>query len=293
MKYATVMAAPVHGQSVAKMDASEAKDMSGVIAIYNMNDYVAVVADGYWQAKQALAYVDVTWTQSEADNVSQESIFAQYARALDNAEKKSIRKIGDVTKAEASAASIYEAEYKVPYLAHACMEPMNTTAWVRDGKCDMWTGSQNPLRTRVTTAEVLDFELENVTVHNHFMGGGFGRRATPDFTNQAALISAKAGLPIKLIWSREESMQQDHYRPSVLGRFKAALDDEGMPISWESSFVHKLDPPDASHVFYDIPNQSIKFAQSPTHVRLGPWRSVDHTQPVSYTHLTLPTTPYV
>ena len=278
MKYATVMAAPVHGQSVAKMDASEAKDMPGVIAIYNMNDYVAVVADGYWQAKQALANVDVTWTESETDNVSQESIFAQYANALDNAEKKSIRKIGDVTKAEASAASIYEAEYKVPYLAHACMEPMNSTAWVRDGKCDMWTGSQNPLRTRVTTAEVLGFELENVTVHNHFMGGGFGRRATPDFTNQAALISAKAGVPVKLIWSREESMQQDHYRPSVLGRFKAALDDEGMPISWESSFVHKLDPPDASHVFYDIPNQSIKFAESPTHVRLGPWRSVDHTQ---------------
>ena len=278
MKYATVMAAPVHGQTVAKMDASEAKDMPGVIEIYNMDDYVAVVAEGYWQAKQALALIDVTWSQHETNNVDQASIFTQYAKALDTGKKKTLSKTGDVTKAEASAASIYEAEYQVPYLAHACMEPINATAWVRDGKCDLWTGTQNPLGTRMTTAETLGFEIENVTLHTHFMGGGFGRRATPDYTNQAVKISAKAGVPIKLIWSREESTQQDHYRPSVLGRFKAALDDEGMPISWESNFVHKLDPPEASHIFYDIPNQSIQFAESPTHVRLGPWRSVDHTQ---------------
>ena len=155
---------------------------------------------------------------------------------------------------------------------------MNATAWVRDGKCDIWTGTQNPLGTRVGTAEALGFELENVTLHTHFMGGGFGRRAMLDYSNQAALISAKAGVPIKLIWSREETTQQDHYRPSVLGRFKAALDDEGMPLSWESSFVHKLDPPEASHIFYDIPNQLIQMAESPTHIRLGAWRSVDHTQ---------------
>ena len=278
MKYATVMAAPVHGQSVATMDASEAKKMSGVIDVYNMDSYVAVVADGYWQAKQALDFIDVTWTQSETDNVDEAAIFAQYEDALDNGEFKTLHKAGSVSKAEASAASTYEAEYKVPYLAHSCMEPMNATAWVRDGKCDLWTGTQNPLGTRMTTAETLGFEAENVTVHNQFLGGGFGRRATPDYTNQAVQVAAKAGVPVKLIWSREETTQQDHYRPSVLGRFKAALDDEGMPLSWESKFVHKLDPPEASHVFYDIPNQSIQVTESPTHIRLGPWRSVDHTQ---------------
>lgn len=278
IKYATVMAAPVHGQSVAKLDAADAKTMSGVIDVYNMKDYVAVIADGYWQAKQALAMIDVTWTQTETDKVDQASIFAQYAKALDTGKKKAMHKTGNVSKAEASAASVYEAEYQVPYLAHACMEPINATAWVRDGKCDIWTGTQNPLGTKMTTAAALEIDADNVTVHNHFMGGGFGRRATPDYTDQAALISAKAGMPIKLIWSREESMQQDHYRPSVLGRFKAALDDKGMPLSWESNFVHKMDPPEASHIFYDIPNQSIQYAESPTHVRLGPWRSVDHTQ---------------
>ena len=278
MKYATVMAAPVHGQTVEKIDASEAKNMPGVIDIYNMDDFVAVVADGYWQAKQALDMVDVSWVQGETDTVSQASIFEQYAKALDTGKKKIIHKTGSVSKAEVSASSVYEAEYRVPYLAHACMEPINATAWVRDGKCDIWTGSQNPLGTRMTTAEVLGIDAENVTMHNYFMGGGFGRRATPDYTSQAALISAKAGVPIKLIWSREESTQQDHYRPSVLARLKAALDEEGMPISWESNFVHKLEPPDASAVFYDIPNVKARYVKSPTHVRLGPWRSVDHTQ---------------
>lgn len=278
MKYGTVMAAPVHGQTVAKMDAAEAKAMPGVIGVYNMGDYVAVVADGYWQAKQALDYVEIEWTTSEADKVSDETIFAQYAQALDIGEKKVLHKAGNVAKALDSAASVYEAEYEVPYLAHACMEPMNATAWVRDGKCDIWAGTQNPLGTRMVTAKTLGFEPENVTLHTAFMGGGFGRRATPDYTNQAVQVAAKAGVPVKLIWSREETTQQDHYRPSVLARLKAGLDSEGMPISWESDFVHKMDPPEASAVFYDIPNVKAQYAESPTHVRLGPWRSVDHTQ---------------
>ena len=278
MKYGTVMAAPVHGQSVAKLNSSDAKSMPGVIGVYNMGDYVAVVADGYWQAKQALDYVEVEWTKTETDNANEETIFAQYAKAIETGKKEVLHKLGNVTKGFEGAASVYEAEYTVPHLAHACMEPMNATAWVRDGKCDLWTGTQNPLGTRMVTAKTLDMDPENVTLHTAFMGGGFGRRATPDYTNQAVQVAAKAGVPVKLIWSREETTQQDHYRPSVLGRFKAGLDAEGMPTSWESTFVHKMDPPEASAVFYDIPNVKAQYAESPTHVRLGPWRSVDHTQ---------------
>ena len=278
MKYGTVMAAPVHGQSVAKLNSSDAEAMPGVIGVYNMGDYVAVVADGYWQAKQALAMVDVEWTKAETEAVNEETIFAQYAKAIETGEKKVLHKRGNVTKAVEGAASVYEAEYKVPYLAHACMEPMNATAWVRDGKCDLWAGTQNPLGTRMVTAKTLGFEPENVTLHTAFMGGGFGRRATPDYTNQAVQVAAKTGVPGKPLWSREETTQQDHYRPSVLGRFKAGLDADGMPISWESDFVHKMDPPEASAVIYDIPNVKAQYAESPIHVRLGPWRSVDHTQ---------------
>jgi len=278
MKYGTVMAAPVHGQSVAKLNASEAKNMPGVIDIYNMGDYVAVVAEGYWQAKQALAMVDVEWTTAEASNASEETIFAQYANAIETGKKTVLHKAGNTAKGMEGADFVYEAEYQVPYLAHACMEPMNATAWVRDGKCDLWAGTQNPLGTRMVTAKTLDMDPENVTVHTAFMGGGFGRRAIPDYTSQAVQVAAKAGVPVKMIWSREETTQQDHYRPSVLGRFKAGLDAEGMPTSWESTFVHKMDPPEASAVFYDIPNVKAQYAESPTHIRLGPWRSVDHTQ---------------
>lgn len=278
MKYATVMASPVHGQSVASLDASDAKTMPGVIDVYNMGDYVAVVAEGYWQAKQALGMLDVTFTTGEASSSNEETIFAQYAKDLRTAERAVMHKSGDIAVAGKNAKSVFEAEYKVPYLAHACMEPMNATAWVRDGKCDLWAGTQNPLGTRAASAELLGIDIEHVTMHTAFMGGGFGRRATPDYTNQAIELSQKSGHPIKLIWSREESTQQDHYRPSVLGQFKANLDAQGMPISWESSYVHKGDPAEASDIIYNIPHKRVTSVESPTHVRRGPWRSVDHTQ---------------
>ena len=278
MKYATVKASPVHGQTVESLDAREAKAMPGVIGVYNMGSYVAVVADGYWQAKQALDYVDVTFTSGETDTANMESIFAQYAQALDSGKRKSLHSEGDANAAFEAADASFDAEYRVPYLAHACMEPMNATAWVRDGMCDIWAGTQNPLGTRAVTAEVLGMDMKNVTLHTAFMGGGFGRRAMTDYTDQAALLSQKAGVPIKLIWSREESTQQDHYRPSVLGRIKSAVDADGLPVSWHSVFVHKLDPAEACRIPYNVAHQSMSFVQSPTHVRLGPWRSVDHTQ---------------
>jgi isoquinoline 1-oxidoreductase beta subunit len=278
MKVATVMAAPVHGQVVSKIDKSAAEAVKGVVSVHNLGDFIGVVADGYWPAKMGLDSLDVEFTTSDANALNQESLFAQYAEALDSGKRKTLHKAGDVGKAAEQAAQIVEAEYTVPFLAHACMEPMNATAWVRDGKCDVWCGTQNPLGTRTAVAKALDTDLENVTVHTAFMGGGFGRRAIPDYILQAVRLSQASGHPVKLIWTREETTQQDHFRPAVLGRYKAALDDDGMPLSWESAFVHKMDPPEASLVPYAIPNQSIQYVESPSHTRLGPWRSVDHTQ---------------
>jgi len=278
MKYATVMAAPVHGQSILRLDKSAAEAVPGVISVHNMGGYVGVVAEGYWPAKQGLDALEVEWTTSESDQVDQDSLLAQYAEALENGERETLNKSGNVAKAVEGAAQIVEAEYTVPYLAHACMEPMNATAWVRDGKCDIWCGTQNPLGTRQAVAKSLEMEAETVTLHTAFMGGGFGRRARPDYPLQAAALSKASGHPVKMIWTREETTQQDHYRPAVLGRYRAALGEDGMPLSWESVFVHKLDPPEASYVPYAIPNQLIEFVESPSHTRLGPWRSVDHTQ---------------
>ena len=278
MKYATVMAPPVHGAKIEQVDDSAAKDMPGVISIHNMGDYVGVVADGYWQAQQALYALDVTFTTSDADALNQDALYAQYAQALDSGKRKVLHKTGDVTKAEAKAARIFEAEYTVPYLAHACMEPMNATAWVRDGVCDIWCGTQNPLGTKEAAAKAFDMKSEDVTLHTAFMGGAFGRRAMTDYVMQAVALSKASGHPVKLIWSREETTQQDHYRPAVIGRYRAALDADNMPLSWESVFVHKMDPPEASLIPYAIPNQKMQVVESPSHTRLGPWRSVDHTQ---------------
>lgn len=284
MKYAVIKSAPVHGAAVVSVDAAQARKMPGVIDVLDMGEFVAVIADGYWQAKQALDYVDITFSAGASDAVTSQTLLDSYREALaGSGELKTMVKAGDVISARSSAASIFEAEYTVPFLAHACMEPMNALAWVRGGKCDIWTGSQNPLGTRAVAAKTLDMDFDDVTVHNHFMGGGFGRRATPDYSNQAALLSQKTGLPIKLIWTREEDIAQDHYRPSAMAKLTAAIGEDGYPISWENAFVHKLDPAEASHIFYNIPNQSIRYTSPDVHIRFGPWRSVDHTQHGFYT----------
>ena len=278
MKVATVMASPVHGEVVSTIDKRAATATPGVLSVHNLGDFVGVVAEGYWPAKMGLDALDVTFTSSASDSVSQESLFAQYAEALDSGKRKTMHKGGNVAKGAEGAAKIIEAEYSVPFLAHACMEPMNATAWVRDGKADIWCGTQNPLGTRAAVAKALEMELGSVTLHTAFMGGGFGRRAIPDYVLQAATLSKVSGHPIKLIWSREETTRQDHYRPAVLGRFKAAVDDDGMPLTWESVFNHEGEPKEASDIIYGIPNKKVEVVDSPSHTRLGPWRSVDHTQ---------------
>ena len=282
MKVATIKAAPVFGASVASVDDAAARSMPGVMDVVQLEDAVAVVADGYWTAKKALAEVRIQWTEPEQQRVSQEQIFAQFdqdmARAVADGSEKTDVSRGDVNLGYAEAASMVEATYRVPYLAHACMEPMNATVAIDGDRCEVWIGSQNPLGTRYSVAGALDIDADNVTVHNHVMGGGFGRRATDDAAIQAALIARTAGVPVKLIWSREEDVRHDHYRPAITSRFKAALDANGVPLAWENQYVDKHEPAEAPHIPYGIANQHIHYTDSPTHVPFGPWRSVDHSQ---------------
>jgi isoquinoline 1-oxidoreductase subunit beta len=282
MKMAAIRRAPVFGARIATVDAAAAAAMPGVVRVVTLDDAVAVVADGYWQASQALAQVRVTWTESAADRLDSLALFAQFERDMDQAladgqERRDLTR-GDARRALASAHRVVEASYRVPYLAHACMEPMNATADVRDGACTLWTGTQNPLGFRYAVAEALGLDAARVRVHNAPMGGGFGRRAIPDYAIQAARLSQQAGVPVKLIWSREEDIRQDHYRPAVISRFRAGLDADGRLVAWENQFVDKHEPAEASHVPYAIEHQFVHYADSPTHVPFGPWRSVDHSQ---------------
>ncbi|MCB1645656.1 MAG: xanthine dehydrogenase family protein molybdopterin-binding subunit [Pseudomonadales bacterium] len=282
MKYAAIKAAPVFGATLGAVDDSAARNMPGVHSVVRLDDAVAVVADGYWQASQALKALKIDWQTSGNEIASSETIFAQFRKDMDEAaasgNTKTDVETGNTSHAFADASRVVEVEYTVPYLAHACMEPMNAVANHTGKACEIWTGSQNPLGFRHEIAAALDLDSAAVTMNNYTMGGGFGRRATPDTAIQAARISQAAGVPVKLIWSREEDVQHDIYRPAVASRFRAALDDYGLPEAWENLYVDKHEPVEAPHIPYAIANQKIHFIDSPTHVPFGPWRSVDHSQ---------------
>ncbi|MFN3235904.1 MAG: molybdopterin cofactor-binding domain-containing protein [Pseudomonadales bacterium] len=282
MVYASIAAAPVFGSKLGSVDSAAAKSVKGVIDVVELEDAVAVVANGYWPAKKALGMLDIQWQQVKEQGVNSEGIFEQFtadiAAAVANGDVKSDRDQGDSGAALANATRLVEREYRVPYLAHACMEPMNAVVHVQGEGCEIWTGSQNPLGFRYEVADALGLDAANVTMHNYQMGGGFGRRATPDTVIQAAKISKAVGKPVKLIWSREEDIQHDIYRPAVLSQFRAALDENGNAVAWENHYVDKHEPAEAPLIPYAIANQAIGSVDSPTHVPFGPWRSVDHSQ---------------
>lgn len=288
MKYATVKTSPVFGSNIESIDGAAAEKMKGVIKVVNLGNGVGVIADSYWQAKKAIAAVNVTYSRSEWDNTDSESIMAQFRvdmdKAVANNDEKEDLSEGDARSVIKSAAKVITAEYSVPYLAHVTMEPMNSTALVKDGNIEVWGGTQNPLGVKAAIAEYLDIDAENVVVNNVYLGGGFGRRAMPDYSIQAVkLANALPGIPVKMIWSREEDVQHDFYRPAIVSRFKAALGDSGLPIAWENQYVDKHEPKEAPYIPYQVDNQFVHYTESPTHIPFGAWRSVDHSQHAFFT----------
>ncbi|MDE0659268.1 MAG: molybdopterin-dependent oxidoreductase [Gammaproteobacteria bacterium] len=287
LKTATVRSCPVFGGRVAAVDESAALRLPGVERVVNLGDAVAVVADGYWHANRGLAALAIEWSTNGRDALDQAGVFTQFDRALAQAEIDDAGDVevdqGDCEAALAGASRRLEAEYRVPYLAHAAMEPMNCTAWLHDGVCEIWTGTQNPLGARTAAADAIGFEPDNVIVHNAYLGGAFGRRSVHDYVVQAVRVAKAANAPTKLIWSREEDIAQDRYRPAVTSRFRAGLDDRGRPVVWTNLFVDKHEPVEAPRIPYAIDNQRIASMPSPTHVPFGVWRAVDHSQHAFFT----------
>ncbi|NNC55659.1 MAG: xanthine dehydrogenase family protein molybdopterin-binding subunit, partial [Pseudomonadales bacterium] len=282
MKYATVRCAPVFGCEVVAFDASAAEKMPGVQKVINLGNGIGVIADGYWQAKQAVARIDIQFSKPDQINNSTEEILQKQRASLDEASAGSgvneDYSHGDALREIELAARALSAEYQVPTLAHATMEPMNATALVQGEKISLWGGFQNPLRVRNFLIGNMGYEAENIEVHTTYLGGGFGRRSTIDYPQQAAkLAAAMPGVPVKMIWSREEDIQHDVYRTATVARLKAGLNEEGNPHAWSMQYVDKHDPADATLIHYDIPHQLVSYTKAPTHVPFGPWRSVDHT----------------
>src|SRR6202035_2120567 len=208
----TLAQSPVFGGRVKSVDDAKAKAVKGVRQIVRLDDAVAVVADHMGAAKKGLAALVIEWDDGPHAKLNTADIAAELDKATLNSGAVA-QNIGDADKAMAGAATKVEAIYQVPFLAHATMEPMNCTVHVRQDGCEIWVGSQALARAQTAAAKVLGLPPEKVIVHNHLIGGGFGRRLDVDGVTRAVEIAKQVNAPVKVVWTREEDIQHDMYRP--------------------------------------------------------------------------------
>ena len=299
MVYAAIAQSPVFGGRLKKVDAKKIAGRRGVLKVLELGGFVAVVADNWWRAREALRELPIEWDAGPHAGQSSVELTALLRAALDDPSNAVVaRSSGDVDAAAKVAAGTLEAEYYTPYLAHATLEPQTCTALARDGRVDVWTSTQNAEATHAAAARVAEAPLENVYVHRAQVGGGFGRRGAQDYTRQGVAIArAMEGTPVKLLWTREEDMQHDYYRPASLVRLRAALDAAGKPVSWHArvaapSITATLlnlplkDGVDAQAVTalaeqpYRIPDSRTEYSQVHTPIPIGFWRGVGLSQNV-------------
>ena len=232
MLYAAVVNCPVFGGKPKSFDASAVASRRGVVAVVPVEGGVAVVADRFWRAKEAAAALPIEWDFGPAADTSSVAFRADYRNALDGPLVNAVHR-GDAAQAFAGAAKVVEALYEAPHLAHAPMEPLNATVDWRPDRIDIYMGTQFPEDAIKLAANVGGVPVANVYLHNQFLGGGFGRRAVNDELRQAVQASKAVGKPVKLIWTREEDIQHDRYRPQAAMRLRAALNAEGAPLAFD------------------------------------------------------------
>ncbi len=293
MLHASIAQCPVFGGKVKAVDSAEAERMRGVKKIVRAADFVAVVADSWWRANEALKKAKVEWDAGAHGAASDETILAMLREGLADPKAASAKRSGDAAGALATAAKVVEAEYSSPYLNHATMEPQVCTAWVKpDGFVEVWTSTQNGEASMAAAAETAGVPLEKVEVHKMMLGGGFGRRGAPqDFVKQGVAIAmAMPGKPVKMMWSREEDMQHGYYRPASLVRMRGGLDARGGVVAFEAkiacpSILSYLMPGSVRNGIdftavrtlhdmpYEIANQQVDYAMRNGHVPVGFWRA--------------------
>jgi isoquinoline 1-oxidoreductase subunit beta len=291
LKIATLAQSPVFGGRVKNVDDKAAKAVKGVRQIVRLDDAVAVVADHMGAAKKGLDALVVGWDDGPHAALSTNDILHELEQATLFSGAVA-NNIGDVTKAMESAAAKVEANYHVPFLAHTAMEPMNCTVDMRSDSCEIWVGTQILGRAQAVAAQVAGLPLEKVIVHNHLIGGGFGRRLEVDGIARAVQIAKQIKGPVKVIWTREEDIQHDMYRPFFFDRLSAGLDATGLPVAWShrfagSSILARWAPPlfkdgldsetvdGAAHLPYSLPNMRLEYLRvEPRGIPTAFWRSV-------------------
>jgi isoquinoline 1-oxidoreductase subunit beta len=301
MLYAAIRHCPVFGGTLKSIDEASIQGMKGVRRVVCMPDAVAVVADSWWRAKAAVQALGVDWDDCGNGVVSTDGIRDFVRSGLDAPPGQVGRADGDVATALERAARRVEADYTVPFLAHATMEPQTCTAHVRPDRVEIWVPTQDPAIALATAAVAADVSDDKVVVHRMMLGGGFGRRAPiQDYVRQAVLIAKEVEEPVKLVWSREEDISHDLYRPFGMARLVAGLDGSGMPMAWsirlagpsfvdeivrgfgssfiDMTFVSGL----AAEMPYDVPNYLVDYVVRETPVPLGVWRAINYTQNAFY-----------
>jgi isoquinoline 1-oxidoreductase beta subunit len=291
VKIATLAQSPVFGGRMKSVDDAKAMAVKGVRQIVRLDDAVAVVADHMGAAKKGLAALVIEWDDGPHAKLTTNDIAAE----LEQATLKSgpvAQNVGDVDKAMASAVTKVEATYQVPFLAHAAMEPMNCTVHVRKDGCEIWVGNQAIARCQAAAAKITGLPLDKVVLHNHLIGGGFGRRLESDGVERAVQIAQHVDGPVKVVWTREEDIQHDMYRPCFFDRLSAGLDAKGMPVAWHHRFAGSsviarwlppgfnkgLDPDTtegAIDLVYALPNLHVEYLRvEPPGIPTAFWRSV-------------------
>ncbi|MCK5055416.1 MAG: xanthine dehydrogenase family protein molybdopterin-binding subunit [Candidatus Aminicenantes bacterium] len=233
---ATVVHPPVFGTKLKRFNSGKTRALPGVRDVVVINEGIAVVADTFWQARQGMEALEVEWTKSSGENPDSEKISQRWAK-LANKEGKTIYKIGDVDKFFKKNNNIIRSIYELPYQAHATPSPMNCTAQVRDNRCDIWGPTQNQDAVQEVASKITGLDYASINVYTTFVGGGFGRRISADYAAEAVQISKKVKAPVKVIWTREEDMQHDFYRPASYNVMQAVLNHKGLPVAWMHRIV--------------------------------------------------------
>jgi isoquinoline 1-oxidoreductase beta subunit len=293
MLYAAVVACPVFGGRLRSVDSSKIAGMKGVRRLVELDGAVGIIADDWWKARKGLAALDLIWDEGENGKVTSETIREYLRSGLTATEAGIGRKDGDFAAALAQVDTKLEADYEAPFLAHATMEPQNATAHVRGDQVEVWAPTQNAEAALAAAATAAGVPPSNVTVHTTMLGGGFGRRGlTQDFVSLAVQIAKHADQPVKVLWTREEDMRHDFYRPMAMARMRAGLGAAGVPIAWHvrlagPSLLAVVPPGHVDKHFqegflddmaYDVPNYLVDYAMRRTPVPVGFWRCVNHTQ---------------
>jgi isoquinoline 1-oxidoreductase beta subunit len=289
MQFATVAACPVFGGKVGKVDDSAAKKIAGVRKIVVLDDMVAVVGDHMWAAKKGLDALKIDWDEGPNAKISSKDIWA-HLRAASEKDGAVAKSEGDITKGLATGDKL-EASFELPFLAHATMEPLSATVHYKPDSCEIWTGTQIVSRVQSEAAKAAGLPVEKVIVNNHLLGGGFGRKLEPDMVVAAVRVAKQVDGPVKVVWTREEDIQHDVYRPVYRDTVAATLSD-GKIVGWKykvtgSAILARWLPPafqkgididaiDAAvDMPYDIPNFHVEYVQAePPAVPTGFWRGV-------------------